>query len=80
MSKEVLYTIEVNKVDLNLTMSFWGYIKYKFFRLDKDEAFKEFVGEIWNKCCETNKKNLQEVIYNTEIKYKKGSDIGEVKI
>ena len=78
MSKEILYTIEVNKVDLELKVSLWNYIKYKFFRLNKDEAFKEFAQEIWKKASETSNKNLQEAIWENE--YVKGVDVGEVKI
>lgn len=83
MSDEILYKIEVNQVQLELKVSIWNYIKYKIFKLDKDEAFKEFVQEIWKKASETSSRNLQEAILrNKEFykKYKKGSDIGEIKI
>lgn len=65
MSKEVTYNIEVNKVELELKISLWGYIKYKIFRMNEDEVFKDFALEIWKKASETNKQNLQEAIYNT---------------
>ena len=33
---EIVYKIEVNKVELDLKISIWGYIKYKIFKLNKD--------------------------------------------
>jgi len=82
MSKEVLYKIEVNQVQLELKVSLWNYIKYKLFRMEKDEAFKKFAEEIWKKASETSSKNIQEAILRNRefyIKYKKGSEIYSIE-